>query len=205
MSCRIEHMFDTSWVADLDAAGACRAVAGTQVELLEAEWRELVLAARWADLHDEQTVPGSTGPVLAGMERATRVGGAGTPLVAEFACAELGVMMGTGVVSAQNLVRDALDLRHRHPLLWAALGEGRARVWKARRVARMVHEAGLSHEQAWLVDAAVAPYVESLPWKPFTDLVAARSSRPTRTRPRPAGSRSRCRGSCRPGSPTSSG
>ena len=38
----------------------------------------------------------------------------------------------------------------------------------------MVHEAGLSREQARRVDAAVAPYVESLPWKPCTDLVAAK-------------------------------
>ena len=49
-------MFDTSWIADLDADGACRAVAGTQADLREAEWRELALAAHWADLHDEQTL-----------------------------------------------------------------------------------------------------------------------------------------------------
>ena len=116
-------MFDTSWIADLDADGACRAVAGTQVDLREAEWRELALAAHWADLHDEHTLP-PTGPVLAGMERARRVGGAGTPAVAEFACAELGVLMGTSSVAADHLIRDALDLRHRHPALWAALGAG---------------------------------------------------------------------------------
>ena len=60
--------------------------------------------------------------MLAGMERAKQLGGAGTPAVAEFACAELGVLMGTSPVTAENLVRDAVDLRHRHPLLWAALG-----------------------------------------------------------------------------------
>ena len=64
------------------------------------------------------------GPVLAGMERARRVGGAGTPAVAEFASAELGVLMGTSSVAADHLIRDALDLRHRHPVLWAALGDG---------------------------------------------------------------------------------
>ena len=92
--------------------------------LREAEWRELALAAHWADLHDEHTIPTWTGPVLAGMERARRVGGAGTPAVAEFACAELGVLMGTSSVAADHLIRDALDLRHRHPVLWAALGDG---------------------------------------------------------------------------------
>ena len=127
-------MFDPSWIADLDTAGVCRAVAANALDLLEVEWRELALAAHWADLHDEHTLPGS-GPVLAGMERAKQVGGDGTPLVAEFACAELGVLLGTSPGGAENLLRDALDLRHRQPVLWAALGSGTGRVWKARKVA----------------------------------------------------------------------
>ena len=167
-------MFDTSWIADLDAAGACEAVTGTQVDLREAEWRELALAAHWADLHDEHTLPPAHGVVLAGMERAKQLGGAGTPAVAEFACAELGVLMGTSPVTAENLVRDAVDLRHRHPHLWAALADGRARVWKARKVAHLTHAAGLSLDQALMVDAAVTPYVDALAWKAFTDLVEAR-------------------------------
>ncbi len=115
---------------------ACRAVAGTQQDLREAEWRELALAAHWADLHDEQTIPVSVGPVLAGLERAVRLGGDGTPLVAEFACAELAVLMGIGCVAAEHLVRDALDLRHRHPVLWAGarltvgVGCGRRGGWR---------------------------------------------------------------------------
>ena len=64
-------MFDTSWIAGLDADAACRAIAGTQVDLRESEWRELALAAHWADLHDEHTLPTSGGSVLGGMERAT--------------------------------------------------------------------------------------------------------------------------------------
>ena len=170
----IEHMFDTSWIADLDADAACRAITGTQVELREAEWRELALVAHWADLHGEGSVSRDTGRVLAGMELERQLGGAGTPLVAEFACAELGVLMGTGPVAAENLVRDALDLRHRHPRLWAALGQGRGRVWKARKVAHLTHAAGLGREQAGFVDAAVTPYIDALAWKPFTDLVQAK-------------------------------
>jgi hypothetical protein len=134
-------MFDTSWIADLDAAGACRAIAGPQVDLREIEWRELVLAAHWTDLHDEHTVPAGEGPVLAGTERAVRLGGDGTPLVAEFACAGLAVLMGIGCVAAENLMRDALDLRYRHPMLWAGLAAGRGRVWKARQVAHLTHDA----------------------------------------------------------------
>ena len=165
-------MFDTSWIDDLDADAACRAVVEAQVELRRAEWHELALAAHWADLHDEHTL--APGPVLPGTERALRIGGPGTPPVAEFASAELGVLMGTGPVSAENLVRDALDLRHRHPRLWAALAAGKGRVWKARKVAKMVHAAGLSLEQARAVDVATTPYVDGLPWKPFSDLVEAK-------------------------------
>ena len=43
--CSIEHVFDTSWIAGLDADGACGAVVGTQVDLREAEWRELLESA----------------------------------------------------------------------------------------------------------------------------------------------------------------
>ena len=60
-------MFDTSWIADLDADGACEAVVGTQGDLREAEWRELALAAHWADLHDEHTLtPGPDGGIWSG-------------------------------------------------------------------------------------------------------------------------------------------
>ncbi len=30
-------------------------------------------------------------------------------------------------------MRDAFDLQHRHPRLWAALARGEGRVWKARK------------------------------------------------------------------------
>ena len=108
-------MFDTSWIADLDADGACRAVAGTQVDLREAEWRELALAAHWADLHDEHTIPTSTGPVLAGMERARRVGGGGDAGGGGVRLCRARGADGESSVAADHLIRDALDLRHRHP------------------------------------------------------------------------------------------
>jgi hypothetical protein len=173
--CRnIEHMFDTTWIADLDADAACEVIAATQQELREREWRELALAAHWADLHDARTLPVRTGPVLPGLERARQVGGHGTPAVAEFACAELGLVMGTGFIAADHLMRDALDLRHRHPQMWAALRTGQGRVWKARKVARLVHAAGLTLEQAHSVDAQTTPYVDTLTWAKFLDLVEAR-------------------------------
>lgn len=171
----LEHVFDTTTrIADLDADAACEAIASTQQELREREWRELALAAHWADLHDARTLPVRTGPVLPGTERAKQMGGHGTPEVAEFACAELGLVMGTGFIAANHLMRDALDLRHRHPQMWAALRTGQGRVWKARKVARLAHAAGLTLEQAHSVDAQTTPYVDTLTWAKFLDLVEAR-------------------------------
>src|SRR3954453_21841305 len=112
-------MFDTSWVADLDAETACAAITATQDALRTQEWHELVLAAHWAALHDPHTLcrdPGTPGsgtpgsetagsgrrgsgtPGARGGERAVRPGGDGTPQVAEFASAELGLVMGIGFI-----------------------------------------------------------------------------------------------------------
>src|SRR3954451_8504211 len=107
-------MFDTSWIADLDADQACVAITATQDVLREKEWHELRLAGHWAVLHDpdsstasRRASTGATGtaepgePGVPGRERAVHPGGAGTPEVTEFACAELGLVMGTGFITAQ--------------------------------------------------------------------------------------------------------
>jgi len=209
-------MFDTTWVAELGADQACAMVTATQGRLRESEWRELVLAGHWATLHDGETVTGraragagagQAGAAgaggAAGGERVVRPGGEGTPEVAEFACAELGLVMGCGFIAASSLIRDALDLQHRHPLMWQALGEGRARVWKARQVARLVHAAGLTREQAW--------FVERPPHRVSTRCRGRRSpgwsrpgsSRPTRTPPRSGAGARTWPGSSPPAGPTS--
>lgn len=186
-------MFDVGWVAELGADAACTAITETQDRLREQEWTELALAAHWAVLHDGETLrtrasahtnaagstrsarsAGHAGSVLAGMERSIDIGGDGTPQITEFASAELGLLMGTGFITATSMLRDAVDLQHRHPLMWTALAEGRGRVWKARQVARMTHAAGLTREQAWFVDSATTPFVDTLTWSAFTRLVEAK-------------------------------
>jgi hypothetical protein len=108
------------------------------------------------------------------MERAKRSGADGTPLVAEFAAMELGAVLGMGHVAAGHYLRDAVNVRHRHPLLWAALAEGRGRVWQARQIAQACATAGLDAGQARWVDAATTRYVGSLPWGRLEGLVAAK-------------------------------
>jgi Domain of unknown function (DUF222) len=167
---------ELEWIAETDGQAAADALVANHARLVEAEVAEFGLAAHWADLHDEQTVQDGdgSGRILAGTERALRLGGEGTPLVAEFAAAELGCLIGRGAVAARTLIADALDVRHRHPLLWAAVSAGEMLVWQARKVAARTRSLSLTWEQALWVDAQVAPYARSLPWTPFWDLVEAK-------------------------------
>jgi Domain of unknown function (DUF222) len=105
-----------------------------------------------------------------GRERARRVGGAGTPDVAEFAAAELGARLGLSTVSAWLLMADGLDLMHRLPRLWARVEAGEVRVYLARLVARRTRD--LTFDQAGYVDERVAAYADGrLTWSRFQALV----------------------------------
>ena len=158
-------------VDDLDARGLADALVANHDALVMAECRELVLAAAWADLHPAEAVQS---PVMPGMERPRRYGGDGTPEAGEFAAAELALLLGVSIAAAASLVADALDLRHRLPLLWAAVSDGGVRVWQARQVARRTRACGLTLAQAREVDAATTPYLSSLPFGRYQDLLEAR-------------------------------
>ena len=128
----------------------------------------LVLAAAWADVHDlDPTAPGYE-PLV---ERAVGYGGDGCPDVSEYAVHELGALRGTSSGTAEQLVADALDLRHRHPRLWDRVRAGEVRAWQAVHVARACHH--LSREAAGLVDLAVFRHLGVLPWARFGRVLAA--------------------------------
>jgi len=74
----------------------------------------LAAAAHWADLHGHLD-DDPDGRALPGMEQLVRLGGDGTPEVAEFAPAELGAELAMSPFAARQLIADALDLRHRLP------------------------------------------------------------------------------------------
>jgi Domain of unknown function (DUF222) len=95
-----------------------------------------------------------------GGERLVRIGGVGTPDVAEFAPAELGAVLGTSPESAASLIGDALDLRHRLPAVWARARSGEVKAWVGRRVAQVTRSS--SFEAAAIVDRRVAPFAHSL-------------------------------------------
>ncbi len=171
-------MMDLEQLADLDADGVLAAAEAAQGQMVAAECRRFVLAAHWVDLHpgealDEQRRRSGV-RVLPGMERSRRSGADGTPLVAEFAAAELGAVLGMGPVAAGCFVRDAVNVRFRHPRLWAGVLAGRVRVWQAREVARTCAAAGLDVARTGWVDEVTTPYLASLPWARFEAFLQAK-------------------------------
>lgn len=180
----LDHMFEymeLGWIADLDGDAACVAVEEVRDRLQAVEAEQFFLAAHWVALHDgdaledERRARGEPAKgALPGMERARPAGAHGTPRVAEFAAMELGALLGVHWISAQNLMRDAVNVIHRHPRLAEALRTGGARVWQARKVAQLCASADLDRDQAAWVDAVTTPYLTSLPWARFEKLVEAK-------------------------------
>ena len=158
-------MFDTTECTGQQLA--VRLVAN-EAELRQRECEVLVLAAGWADLYDLDTTAPGYEPLV---ERGVGYGGDGCPVVSEYAVQELGALRGTSSGTAEQLIADALDLRHRHPRLWARVRAGEVRAWQAVHVARSCHR--LSKVAAELVDLAVAGHLGQLPWARFGRVLAA--------------------------------
>jgi hypothetical protein len=131
----IEGVFENDLV-ELDAAGTLAAAEANEHALITAETRRLHIATHWADLHAGDSVPQSR---LPGTERPVRLGGEGTPTVGGLAPAELGCVLRMSDGSAARLIADALDLRHRLQLIWAAAMAGQVPAYQARRIAAATH------------------------------------------------------------------
>src|SRR5690349_8142897 len=101
----------------LDAAGE------RATTILRAEAELLELAYQWAVLHSPDRLD-SAESAKPGREKPKLLGGAGTPMVTEFAAAQLGARIGRSPYAAASLIADALDLQHRHPQLWARVQAG---------------------------------------------------------------------------------
>ena len=144
--------------------GTIRSIADELLEAVatigRAEARKVQLVADLVDVSCT-VAPG----VLAGGERLVATGGDGTPEVAEFLIVDLAAMLKMGSGSAWALIRDVLNLRHRHPRLWAAVGRGEVEVWQARKVAARCAGAGLSRQAADVVDRRLESAWGRLPWQ----------------------------------------
>src|SRR6478736_10202761 len=141
-------------VGDLDPSTVLELARDNERELREREFRKLQLAALWADLHPATTDTGVEtfgGPALMGDES---LGGDGTPAVAAFTPEPFALALGMSPGAGAQLIADALDLRHRLPMLWKRVSRLEVPAWQARRVARQTHR--LSKVAAIWVDEQVA-------------------------------------------------
>ncbi len=139
----------------------------------EAACATLVFAAHYADLCDGDGLPGVGSRALPGTERRVRLGGVGTPRVAEFAAAELAARMRMSPRGGRALLADALDARHRLPLMWVRVQSGEARAGWVRYVAAQTRH--LSAEAAGRVDADLVEVVDGrLPWSRFESRLEGR-------------------------------
>lgn len=171
LSCILERMFYSD-MSGLDAgetlayATQARAISDTgEIALLDA-------ACHWADLHGYVEDAGQEpGVSLPGMEDLVQLGGVGSPEVAEFAAAELGAQLALSTDSAAQLIGDALDLRHRLPILWDRVRAGDVRPWIGRRTAQATRR--LSAEVVAAVDRQVSCWAHSLSWRRLENLIAA--------------------------------
>jgi hypothetical protein len=130
----------------------------------------LLAGAAWADQCGEGTF--DLDLVNRGGERWIRLGGEGTPRVAEFAPAVFGARLQLSPFAGRCLLADVLDLRHRLPQLWRRTRALEVRESYARFVARKTRD--LPAAQARYVDARVAESADGrLSWSRFEALVEA--------------------------------
>lgn len=166
-----------------DAVACSDALVASVGRVRRAQAGQLASVAAWADLHPATPAM----PVLAGYrpdrsegtspdeavavhparvgatgyrERAVQLGAEGTPAVAEFAAVELGMSLQVSTTTAAMLLRDALEIRHRLPRVWAAVMTGVVDVWKARKAAAATRV--LSAEQVAGIEGRVAAALEGV-------------------------------------------
>ena len=150
--------------ADAAAAGAASTARGAAAELLAGVAEERRgLARQWAALAELAAVydPGQC-PQLPGRPRCVQAGDEGTPRVNELIGLEVAGLLQVSPDQAWVRVRDALNLRYRHPQLAAAVAELRIESWQARRI--MTACAHLTADAAAAVDARLASALGVLAW-----------------------------------------
>ncbi|MDT9594465.1 DUF222 domain-containing protein, partial [Nocardioides zeae] len=122
----------------------------------------------WVD--DEESLAAAPGG-----DRWLAYGGPGAPLVSEFAVLELVTAMGLSQDAGRALVGDAIEVRHRLPLIAGRVAAGGVQVWRARRIARATRT--LTFEGAGFVDRNLARVAHSISGAGIDRLVAEASAR----------------------------
>ena len=179
---RIVPMFDDGWdrpvliaepdLADLTAAQLAEVVIDTHQIQQVAGCRMVQLAAAWADahprLHPERNRSGRPCP---GADRGRVFGAESNPEVSEFCTVEFAALQATSTASASLMIADALDLRHRLPLIWQRVCAGEVNAARARRAAQATRT--LTDTAAGLVDRGIVDHLATLPWNRFLLVLTA--------------------------------
>ena len=85
-------------------------------------------------------------------ERAVRVGSDGAALVGEFLPLEIAAIKAMSVSAATWLVRDVINLRDRHPMLWASVLQGHVPPYRAFQLTQLAARYDLTQTQAHDLD-----------------------------------------------------
>nr|WP_300145869.1 HNH endonuclease signature motif containing protein [Propionicimonas sp.] len=97
--------------------------------------------------------------------RPVRIGADGTALVDEFLPLEVAALKGISVAAATWLIRDIVNLKARHPLVWFQATQGLVPMWRACQLAAEVARFDLTLDQARELDARLAPRIPGLSWR----------------------------------------
>ncbi|WP_040159405.1 DUF222 domain-containing protein [Nigerium massiliense] len=146
----------------IELASYADAAAGYAYALDQARAAEAAALLALLDMCDRKHVDEAA--VMQGAERWVQGGADGTPRIAEFVIAEIAALAGIGLAAAASQVRDALNLRHRHPRLFQFVVTGSVRVWHALLVARDCANAGLPADACAVVDGWCAQALALQPW-----------------------------------------
>lgn len=98
-------------------------------------------------------------------QRPARIGADGTPVLDEFVALEVAALKGISVSAATWLIRDVVNLRFRHPRLWARTLAGALPLYRACQLSAEAVRFELTEQQAHAVDDELAPHIDKLPWR----------------------------------------
>ncbi len=155
-------------VEDLDACRCPRTRRPAERAERRAAALKLRLAYEWAVLNPataETGVETPGGPALDVLTKNESLGGDGTPTVAAFTPEPFALKLGISPAAGAQLIADALDLRHRLPLLWKRVHRLQVPTWQARRVAQQTHALPLAgarwvdHRLATRTDGSLGPVI----------------------------------------------
>jgi hypothetical protein len=151
------HM--SEWLVVMDDGDVFDALSANHRLMRDGQAREVALIAQACDEWSiDESVAGKA------CERLIEGGGDGTALVGEFLALELAGLLGCSPSTAALRIAEVLDLRDRHPELWALVVSGGVEPWRAFKVTRACVVAGLSGEAARWVDHQLGISLAVMTW-----------------------------------------